>query len=635
MKKAILAAIGPLALAVAAATAIWTAAPSAASPGTPLAADEAFALEVSRGDAGSIVVSWDIASGYYLYRDQIAARAADGAQLSIVTAPGIRKDDPTFGQTEIYLERAEAVIADPGGGEIELVYQGCQDGGICYAPQTRRIDVSTLAITDPAARPGPGRAFGLSPGLSSPAASPDVTWNMAPDAADEAPRQDTTAPAGFALADDPGLVQSLLGDGGTLMVLAMFPLFGLLLAFTPCVFPMYPILAAALGREGEGLTARRGFTLSAVYVAGLASAFAILGAIAGWSGRNLQLALQSPVTVGVLAALFVVLALPMFGLFRLQLPARWTNWVATRTGGPNGSTRGSKRAAAALGFSSALIVGPCVTAPLAGALLYIAQTADVALGAAALFGLAVGKGIPLIVLGTLGGRVMPRAGAWMESVNRVFGFGFLATAIWMATPLLPVGLDLALWAILLIAAASFAFTARFASGPALAATRAAGAVASIYGAILMVGAASGATDPLKPLAPLAQRGATTPAAQPLDFATVLSADDLRVRLASADGKPTMVYFTADWCVTCFTIERSVLPDDAVRRGLSGFQLVKADLTDVNATNTALMEQLNVAGPPTMVFFDARAQEVPGTRLVGDVTVALLTRSAERLGEAGR
>lgn len=635
MKKAILAAIGPLALAVAAATAIWTAAPSAASPGTPLPADEAFALEVSRGDAGAIVVRWDIASGYYLYREQIAARAADGAPLAIETPPGIRKDDPTFGQTEIYLERAEAIVADPGDGEVEIGYQGCQDGGICYMPETRRIDVATLAVSNPAARPGPGRAFGLSSGLSSPAASPDVAWSMAPDPADEATRQDTAAAAGFALADDPGLIQSLLGDGGTLMVLAMFPLFGLLLAFTPCVFPMYPILAAALGREGEGLTARRGFTLSAVYVAGLASAFAILGAIAGWSGRNLQLALQSPVTVGVLAALFVVLALSMFGLFRLQLPARWTNWVAARTGGQNGSKRGSKRAAAALGFSSALIVGPCVTAPLAGALLYIAQTADVALGAAALFGLAVGKGIPLIIMGTLGGRVMPRAGAWMESVNRVFGFGFLATAIWMATPLLPTGLDLALWSILLIALASFAFTARLPAGSVLAATRAAGAVASVYGAILMVGATSGATDPLKPLAPFAQRGGTTPATQPLDFTTVLSADDLRARLASADGRPTMVYVTADWCVTCFTIERSVLPDDAVRRGLSGFQLVKADITDVNATNTALMEQLNVAGPPTMLFFDAQAREVPDTRLVGDVTVARLTRSAERLGEAGR
>lgn len=601
-----------------------------AAAAEPLAADRAFALTVTRGPDQSLTLRWRIAEGYYLYRDRIAARGPDGAPLDVETAPGTVKDDPTFGRTEVYYGAAEAVLATPGGGPIEVVYQGCQDGGICYAPDTRRIDPASLAVS--AAAPpamasaewqtGPADAalFDTPPADTAPInAAPD---DIAP--VDAAPA--AGGGAGFRLADDGGLVQSLLGDGGGLLVLAMFPLFGLLLAFTPCVFPMYPILAGALAREGDGLTARRGFVLSGIYVLALAAAFALLGAAAGWSGQNLQMMLQSPYTLGVLAAVFVALALSMFGLYELQLPAAWTRWITARTGGRGGS----KRSAALLGFSSALIVGPCVTVPLAGALLYIAQTGDVVLGAAALFGLGVGKGLPLIVMGTLGGSYLPRAGAWMDGVKRLFGFGFLATAIWTAAPLLPAGLELALWGVLLIFVASFAFTARWPGSTGLATGRALGAAAMIYGALLMIGASSGGTDPLRPLAALAGRGAPAAAERALDFATVGTAPELRARLASADGRPTLVYVTAEWCVTCRVIERSVLPHDAVRRQLAGFQLVKADLTDYDGDSAALMDQLGVAGPPTMLFFDGDAQEVADTRLVGNVTVESLTRSAGRL-----
>lgn len=604
MTKAVLAILGMLAI---------QAFGSGAFAEEPLPVDRAFAISAKQGPDGSLSVEWDIAEGYYLYRDRIAARDAAGGVLGIETFPGIVKDDPNFGPSEIYYRRADAVLPDPGPAPVEITYQGCQEDGICYAPETREVDPVTLAVSDRS----PLRAY------------PAVSWETEGAAASalEAETSQSAATTGFELAADEGIVQSLQGKGGTLLVLAMFPLFGLLLAFTPCVFPMYPILAGALAREGDGLTARRGFVLSAVYVLGLASAFALLGAVAGWSGQNLQMVLQSPFTTGIIAATFVVLALSMFGLFELQLPTAWTTWVAARTG----SVGGSKRSAALLGFSSVLIVGPCVTAPLAGALLHIAQTGDVAVGAAALFGLGIGKGLPLILLGTLGGSALPRAGAWMEDVKRVFGFGFLATAIWLATPLLPAGLDLFLWAVLLIAAASFVFSADWPNRTALATGRAVGGVALLYGAILMVGAASGATDPLKPLAALANRGVTAPAATAkLDFAAVASASDLRAKLDSANGRPTLVYFTAEWCVTCRTIERSVLSDDAVRQRLAGFQLVEADLTDFDPGNAALMKQLRVAGPPTMLFFDANAREASGTRLVGEVTVNSLTRSAARL-----
>ncbi|WP_295808265.1 protein-disulfide reductase DsbD [uncultured Nitratireductor sp.] len=580
-------------------------APASAQIAKPLPVDEAFTLEVTRAQDGTLALNWQIAEGYYLYRDHIGA-SQDGAELPLETSPGIRKDDPTFGLSEIYYKEASAHLAEQVFGTFDVTFQGCQDGGICFAPESRQVNALSLAVTRPEASQAPA----------------PVEWitEEAPTAAAPAASEDS----GFALAEDDGLIPSLLGRGGILLVLVSFPLFGLLLAFTPCVFPMYPIMAGALAREGDRLTAWRGFELSSIYVIALALAFALLGAAAGWSGQNLQLVLQSPVTIGILSALFAVLALSMFGLFELQLPTAWTSWVANRTGGLSGS----RRSAAILGFSSALIVGPCVTVPLAGALLYIAQTADVALGAAALFGLGIGKGIPLIVIGTLGGKALPRAGAWMESVKRVFGFGFLATAIWTVTPLLPAGVDLALWSALLIAIASFAFSARIAETTPLAAIRSVGALSLIYGIILMLGAASGGTDPLKPLARIAQRGETAAPARELAFGQTGSIPELKAQLADADGTPTLVYFTADWCVTCRVIERSVLPDAGVIDSLDSFQLIKADLSDFNDENAALMKALQVAGPPTMLFFDPAGREATGTRLVGSITMENLAHSAK-------
>ncbi|MGB3901253.1 MAG: protein-disulfide reductase DsbD [Mesorhizobium sp.] len=576
----------------------------------PLPVDQAFAISASEGPGGSLSVEWDIADGYYLYRDRIAARTADGAALTVETPSGLKKDDPNFGPSEIYYRRAEAVLSEPGLGPVEITYQGCQEDGICYAPETRLVDPVSLAVSDPAPL------------------HPAVAWQSedAAPAAVEGGSSEVAGSAGFELAADEGLVQSLLGEGGAFLLFGMFVLFGLLLAFTPCVFPMYPILAGALAREGERLTPGRGFRLSAAYVIGLASAFALLGAAAGWSGQNLQMVLQSSWTTGVIVAVFVALALSMFGLFELQLPSAWTSWIAARTSSRGGST-GS---AAILGFSSALIVGPCVTAPLAGALLYIAQTGDTVLGAAALFALGTGKGLPLLVLGAFGGKALPRAGAWMEQVKRAFGFAFLGTAIWLATPLLPSGLDLALWAVLLIGLASYLFSAVLPHGLALTAGRALGSMSLIHGAILMIGAAAGATDPLKPLAVFADRGTAPAASKELEFASLASTADLQAKLDGED-RPTLVYFTADWCVTCRGIERGVFPDQGVRQALSGFQLLKADVTDFDTQDAELMKQLRVAGPPTMLFFDEKASEVASTRLVGSVSVDSLTQSAQRAG----
>jgi len=572
----------------------------------PLPADEAFRLSVKQGNDG-ITFNWNIADGYYLYRDHTLAKQGNET-LRVYSEPGVQKDDPNFGKTETYYGSASASITPIQSGPITLQYQGCQDEGICYPLQTRVIDPATLEVTKPSSS-DKFSSFTFKPSAKAAAASSIANSNIKAE-----------VPA-IEVAKEKGLVQSLLDDGNAAFVILSFLVFGVLLALTPCVFPMYPIMASALAREGDKLTPRRGFVLSSIYVVSLASAFALVGAIAGFSGQNLQMALQSPYTAGVVAVIFGVLALSMFGLFELQLPSRWTSAIHSKTSG----TRGGKRSAAILGFSSALIVGPCVTAPLAGALLFIAQTANVALGAAALFALGIGKGIPLIIMSTIGGSILPRAGAWMENVKRIFGFAFIGSAIWMAAPLLPIGIDLLLWAILALAVAAFLLSESWKTINSKIVARAIGAAALIYGATLIVGFASGGTDPLKPLDRLGGGASAQLAALQFDHAS--SIEELTTRL-QASGKPSLIYFTAEWCTSCHTIERRVLTENAVRNALSGFDLIKVDLTHLDERKTALMRDLNVVGPPTMLFFDVSGKERTGTRIVGDVSVNAILQNSK-------
>lgn len=550
--------------------------------GRPLDPEQAFALELHEVRDGRARIRWQIARGYYLYRDQIRA-SRDGRPLTVETPPGVIHDDPNFGTVEVFYDDATATLTGTGG-KVALTWQGCQEDGICYAPVTRILDLPPLA------------------------------GDAAPDA----------AKTGMRLAGDGGLVAGLAGRGGAALVLAAFFGFGLALVFTPCVFPMVPILAGMLARQGERLTPARGAVLSGAYVLSMAAAFAALGAAAGWSGQNLQMLLQAPFAVAMVAALFVLLALSSFGLFDLKLPARLTARLTGR-----GGARGSVAGAAALGFTSALIVGPCVTAPLAGAFLYIAQTGDVALGAAALFLLGLGQGVPLFLAGTFGSRILPRAGIWMEQMRRVFGLVFLAMAVWLGGRLLPGPAVLALWAVLLAGAAVF-FGALdrlehdAAAGQRLG--RGAGVIALFIAALLGLGAAMGASDPLRPLAPLTSR-ADGPRSEAPDFAAITDPDSLRAALAAGPAQPSMIYVTADWCTTCKGIERRVLPDPQVVRALQGMRLLEADVTRLDGGGQALLDRLGAAGPPTMVFLDAAATEPPGSRLIGSIGAADIARAA--------
>lgn len=585
------------------------------SGGMPLPVDQAFKLSATRQNDGTVQIRWAIAPGYYLYEDKLSFSRGGAA----VTAPNLEgngqsKDDPTFGPSTVFHDHVAAVVSldASGSAPLEVRYQGCQENGICYPPLVRHVDATTLAITDPDERAPATQAS---------------QWSAPTEAAPA-----SEGGTGIAIAaDNGGMIGSLLKDGGVAMVLASFMLFGVLLAFTPCVFPMYPILAGAIARQGEAVTALRGFTLSLAYVLAMASAFGLLGVAAAWSGQNLQMVLQSPLAVGAVSALFVVLALSMFGLFELQLPSAWVNSIG-RLGQGN---RGSLASAGLLGFTSALIVGPCVTAPLAGALIYIAQTGDVALGAASLFALGLGKGIPLIAFGTLGPKALPKAGAWMSTVRQAFGFVFVATAIWMVSRIIPAEAGLALWALFAIGLAVWlgAFDSLGPDAPGRRRTaKAAGIAAALYGVVLAIGAASGAGDPFRPLGNLvAGTGGSTGSPEALAFRSAGTPAELQTKIAERNGKPSLLYVTADWCVTCAVIDRSVLSDPTIQSTLAQYNLIKLDVSGNTPDQRQIMQGLQVVGPPTMIFVDPNGKEAVGTRLVGDVTKATLQASVDKAG----
>ncbi|EYD72864.1 protein-disulfide reductase DsbD [Limimaricola hongkongensis] len=602
LRRAIIAPLlADLSLALVAAAALAQSGDVFGRPSPPMDPREAFALAVEPQPDGSRLLRWDVAEGYYLYREYLAAETEDGTSLPLETEPGVTKDDPTFGTVEVYFHDVEARLGVTEG-PVRVTYQGCQEDGICYPPVTETLPAIEVAAPQPATE-------AASAPVESPAAAPPES--------------------GITLANEDGLLDGLSARGGPLLVLTGFFSFGLLLAFTPCVFPMFPILAGLLAGQDGTVGARRGALLSGTYVLAMAAAFGLLGLIAAWSGQNLQVALQSPWAVGMVAGVFVALALSMFGLYEMRLPQAWTG----RLSGIGASRGGTLGGAAALGFTSALIMGPCVTAPLAGALLYIARTGDAWLGAGALFALGLGQGVPLLIAGTFGARMLPRAGAWMEGVKAAFGVVFLGMAIWLGGRLLPGPATLALWAALLLGAGVFIGgldRLEPSSGAAPRIRKTAGLAAILAAGVMGLGAAAGAEDPMRPLAGLRPAEAAPGTADnETAFTPVTSVPQLDAALAEADG-PSMIYVTADWCVTCKVIERRLWPDPMVREALAGTTLITADLSEFDAEGQALLDHLGSVGPPTMVFLDAESREAPGSRLIGEPGVEEVVASARAI-----
>ncbi|HMM44914.1 MAG TPA: protein-disulfide reductase DsbD [Candidatus Macondimonas sp.] len=552
----------------------------APSPTPFLRADEAFTVTMERRVDGGAQARWTIASGYYLYRGQIEVYL-DGRDLVAagqVTIPrGEPKNDPEFGQTEVFHETLTVHIAPPlEGSRLVLGYQGCADGGVCYPPMVQTFELASL-----------------------PVAEIDAETAAAP-------------PPWFNWQDNPAELARLLEIGGWWTNLLTFYGLGLLLAFTPCNLPMIPIVSALVAGQPGKRSTGRAFALSLIYVLSVSITYAAAGVLTALLGANLQASFQNPLVLWSFAGIFALLGLAMFGLYELQMPSfiqsRIDMWVRRVRGGTLAGT-------AAMGLLSALIIGPCVAAPLVGALIYIGQSGDVWLGGTALFVLSLGMGTPLLLVGTSAGVLVPRAGPWMLYVQHLFGLMLLAVALWIVNRLVPPALALLLWGGWLIIVGVWLGALNPARTPARRIGQGLAVVVVVYGALLMSGGASGGDRFWLPLGHL-RGGAATVVHVP--FKPIKTVPDLERELegARARGQTVMLDFYADWCVDCVIMARTTFSDPRVVESLQPVLTLQADVTANDEADRALMAHLGVIGPPTILFFDASGRELRNDRVVG-------------------
>jgi thiol:disulfide interchange protein DsbD len=569
-----------------------------------LPADQAFALDVRAVGQSTLLASFRITPGYYLYQSKISFSVNDGQTkiAQMVLPAGESKDDPNFGLIQVYHQSFQAEIQLENANiakplVLNASYQGCSDQGLCYPPIEKTFTL-TLA---PTASATPLPATNVAPRIETPVV----------------PLNDNTQ------------IANLFKSGNFWLIVSFFFGAGLLLSLTPCVFPMIPILSGIIVGRGEKITHTHAFILSLAYVLGMAITYALAGVAAGYSGNLLSNALQTPWVLGSFAALFVVLSLSMFGVYELQLPTALQSKLSDTSNKLHG---GHLTGVFGMGALSAIIMGPCVAAPLAGALLYISQTHDAVLGGTALFVLALGMGVPLLIIGTSAGTLLPKAGAWMESVKRFFGVMMLAMAIWIASPVLALSVQMLLWAALLIFIGVYlhaldALTPTARGWQKL--NKAIGIMALLLGAAYLIGGLSGARDILRPLGNLSR--ATVAAPSTLHFERVKNNAELDARIAQAKGKTVMLDFYADWCVSCKEMERFTFSDADVQAQLKNTLLLQADVTANNADDKALLQRFQLFGPPATLFFSKQGQEMADFRVIGYQDARQFTASLTNVG----
>ncbi len=549
---------------------------------------DAFRLEARAAGPDALEVRYLIAPGYYLYREKLKfVSAADAVKLGAPELPeGQRKHDEFFGEVVTYrgdLRIRIPYTGAPGVSEFTLVAgsQGCADAGVCYVPQEQKV---TIRLASAGA-----------------AAAPEL-------------RSSDAGPSLFAGNDD--LRVARVFDNAAWLVVLTFFGFGLLLALTPCVLPMVPILSGIIVGQGHRVTRAQTFLLSVAYVLGMALTYAVAGVLAGLSGALLSSAMQNPWVLGSFAAIFVALAGGMLGWYSLQLPQGLQSRLAATLSRLPG---GRYAAVFVMGALSALIAGPCVAAPLAGALLYIGQSGNVVLGGTALFAMAIGMGVPLLLIGVSAGALLPRAGPWMRTVQRIFGFVLLGVAIYFVSSLVSVSVQMGAWALLLVFAAMSLraldrLPAEAGAFPRF--TQGVGIVMLVTGVVYLVGALSGAQDFRQPLPFLRSASAVRPGAVLPSFHRVNSLAELDAAVRASGGRPVMLDFYADWCVSCKEMERDTFTDPAVRERLDRVVMLQADVTANNADHAALLKRFRLFGPPGIVFFDGGGREIEGLRVVG-------------------
>ena len=572
-----------------------------------LAPDEAFGLDVIARDAHTLQANFSVTPSYYLYRDKITFSSKDGAiRVTAVNLPkGEIKHDPNFGDTEVFHQSFQALVTLDRSNDVvndvtlNAVYQGCSEEGLCYPPITKVLHVNLPSA---------------------------ATGQLAPPMLTEAAPPPSQAPM-----SEGSQIARLFKGGNFWLIVSFFFGAGLLLALTPCVFPMIPILSGIIVGRGHKITHMHAFILSLAYVLGMAITYAAAGVAAGYSGNLISNALQTPWVLGSFAALFVLLSLSMFGLYELQLPTALQSKLSETSNRLHGGHLGG---VFVMGALSAIIMGPCVAAPLAGALLYIGQTHDAVLGGVALFVMALGMGAPLLLIGTSAGVLLPKAGAWMESVKQFFGVMLLALAIWIIQPLLPISVQMLLWAALLIFSAIYlkaldALPHNSSGWHKL--LKGIGLFALLLGVAYLIGGLSGARDILRPLGSIGRAEAET--STTLQFYRVKDIADLDQRIAQAQGRGQLVMldFYADWCISCKEMERFTFSDDSVRAKLKTVLLLQADVTANSEADQALLKRYGLFGPPGILFFGKQGPELVDFRVTGYQNASQFLKTLQGVG----
>lgn len=561
----------------------------------------AFKFTARMQDPKTIKLTFAIADDYYMYRDRFQFKVAGATLGTPELPPGIVKFDKVF-EKDVESYRKQVIITLPVHASapfaLTVTSQGCSDQGLCYAPME---SVANLSPT------GGGLLAAVGAARNALAQGGDTA---------SAPMETASTPmleSSGVFDSTMGSIESSLKSRKLLVILPLFMLLGLGLAFTPCVLPMVPILSFIIVGEGAQVARSRAFILSVAYSLGMALVYTALGIAAGLIGEGLAATLQNPWVLGLFALLMVALSLSMFGVYQLQVPAALQSRLMHASGR---QSSGKLFGVFVMGAISALIVGPCVAAPLAGALVYISQTRDVVIGGGALFAMAIGMSVPLLLIGVSAGALVPRAGAWMEAVKRFFGVLMLALALWMVLPILPSWLAMLGWAALglgygitLLRPLTGGFSIAF------------GVVLALFGLTQLVGVASGGRNAWAPLSHL--MGTVE---QPVQFARVRSVAELDAVLASAQGKTVMLDFYADWCVSCKEMEKLTFTDSQVRRQMAQLLLLQVDVTANNADDKALLKRFNLFGPPGIIFFNAQGAELQNTRVIGYQNAQRFARS---------
>ena len=580
--------------------------------------DKAFIVSINeQKERVSIDIKLD--KSIYLYDDKIQI-LANGSDITkkVFTRKPTEYDGFIIQNGNFTIDIPKSLLktlTKDGKYEVVFNFQGCSKEGLCYAPMSKShkglltdtIQTAPATIVTPLEETSAAVPILEQPLESNQTTEQNTTTETATTQESIATEQNTTQSAPK---DETSTIASMMSGGNIFLILATFFGFGLLLSLTPCIFPMIPILSSIIVKHSNNndgqMSASRGFFLSLVYVLSMAAAYTIAGILAGLFGANIQAMLQNPYVLIGFAAIFVTLAFSLFGYFSLELPQSFQNKINNITGSKSNN---GIAGVAIMGFLSALIVGPCVAPPLAGALMYIGQTGDAVLGGLALFVMSLGLGMPLLVVGAGAGKYMPKTGGWMETVSKSYGIVMLGLAIYMLDRILDPMVTIFLWAILLIGAALYLQEFKHIV------VRIITTLVLIYGVVLFIGALSGATNPIKPLEKFTSGSGSNTNTPTLLFEKAHSIAELDQILSTTD-KPVMIDFWASWCVSCKELDALTLSDPSVIAALQGYRLIKLDVTKNTPDDSALMKKYGVFGPPALIFFDANGTVIPSKRIVG-------------------